>query len=82
MGWSSGSGLLEEVWEELRDFVAADDRAGVLATLMEIFSGRDCDTLDELTYREDWPEAREAWRLFARDRDGEGGGEEEEDGEE
>lgn len=48
MGWSSGSGLFEEIAEIILDVVDdEDDRREIYQRMIEAFECRDCDTLAE-----------------------------------
>lgn len=56
MGWCSGSGLAESVWdlfEEYVDIVRYDDGeevAKAAINLVYLFESRDCDTMDECEF--------------------------------
>lgn len=66
MGWSSGSRIMNEIIEVLKDVVDdRDERFDVYYRLIEIFENNDCDTLDEClnedtafdeAYRDIYPE--------------------------
>ena len=48
MGWKSGSSLMDNIIEELKDRVFDDQvREEVYSILIEAFQDRDCDTLAE-----------------------------------
>lgn len=47
MGWASGSELAENIWNLFRDFVPKDTRKQIALKLINLFKGRDCDTIDE-----------------------------------
>lgn len=47
MGWASGSGVAESLWELLRPYVAEVNRKKVANKVIAVFEGNDCDTIDE-----------------------------------
>ena len=64
MGWASGSRVLTDVWDVVREHVPVKKRVAVLVRLMAAFARRDCDTLDEVGHRRDWPEAGAAYEAW------------------
>jgi hypothetical protein len=65
MSWSPGSGLLIRVWASIREHVARDNRASVLAELMNHFANAGCGTLNEVV-SENWPESVEAYQAWSQ----------------
>ena len=49
MGWASGSGLAEEVWDVVSPLIPKAKREATAQQIVELFEGYDCDTLDEAT---------------------------------
>lgn len=50
MGWSSGSGLFAEIAAVIAETVTdEDDRKAIYESMIEAFTERDCDTLEECT---------------------------------
>lgn len=47
MGWAGGSQLLDEVAETVMPHIAKEKRADVADLLVNLFTGEDCDALDE-----------------------------------
>lgn len=43
MGWASGSGLAENVWLTVRDFVPGERQAAVAAEILHLFEEHDAD---------------------------------------
>lgn len=62
MGWSSGSGILSDLWEDIREYVPEDKRRALFGKLADIFWNHDCDTLYEIMDDHDWPEVEPALR--------------------
>jgi hypothetical protein len=67
VGWAGGSGVLRDVWSEVREFVPAKQRVDVLARLMAVFAAYDCDTLDEVISAK-WPESEPAYDRYRETR--------------
>jgi len=47
MGWSRGSALAGELWDEVRDFIPEEKRQVVAEKIIKAFQDYDCDTLGE-----------------------------------
>jgi hypothetical protein len=47
MGWSSGSQLAQELWEELREYITVRHRSSAAETIIESFECHDADDWDE-----------------------------------
>lgn len=43
MGWAAGSGLADEVWGIVREFVPPHKRKAIAREIIEIFEGEDAD---------------------------------------
>lgn len=43
MGWASGSGLAEDVWDIVRPYVPKGDRTEVALKIFRLFESRDAD---------------------------------------
>lgn len=64
MGWASGSGIAESVWDAVKKFIPKDKQREVASHLIDIFESEDCDTMQEtsmweLVYKYD--EKTEEW---------------------
>ena len=49
MGWASGSELAENIWDTVSDYIPEKAKIKVAQNLIDIFEGRDCDTMQETT---------------------------------
>jgi hypothetical protein len=49
MGWASGSGLAEEVWNAVKEFIPKKKKAAVAREIIGSFESMDCDTMQECT---------------------------------
>ena len=47
MGWASGSSLLIDVWNEVREFIPEEKRQVVARNVIDRFADMDCDTIGE-----------------------------------
>ena len=60
MGWCSGCGIAEEVWDEISPHLKDWARQDVAKALVEIFEDHDCDTMEEASFYDiAYPEGRE-----------------------
>jgi hypothetical protein len=69
MGWSGGTDICIEAWDEIREFVKKEDRPYCLKVLIEALQNADWDNLDEIKDQK-WPELKLAIQLVEGD-DGE-----------
>ena len=69
MGWASGGELADNVWDVVSSYIPKGAKAKVAQDLIDIFEGRDCDTMQETslwdyanetcpTCRGDWPASK------------------------
>jgi hypothetical protein len=49
MGWASGSDLCEDLYRDVKRFVAKEDFQEVARIFIEHFESHDCDTLCEVS---------------------------------
>lgn len=49
MGWNSGSGIAESVWNVIKTHIPKPDHREVAEELINIFESEDCDTMSETT---------------------------------
>lgn len=61
MGWSSGTQVCIEIWEEVREWVPKKSRAKRLAKIIGILQQHDWDCEDEI--EDEWEEAKDALRI-------------------
>lgn len=47
MGWASGANLADSLWDSVKQYIPKDKQAQVAAEFIDIFEGRDCDTMME-----------------------------------
>lgn len=47
MGWASGSGLAEDIWDIVRPLTKPSNKKRIAGKLIELFEDMDCDTIDE-----------------------------------
>lgn len=66
MGWASGTGLFEEIWFVVRQYLTPMERVSVCASIIDTLEDRDWDTQDEVI-RDDWPEVKAALKLLHPD---------------
>ncbi len=60
MGWSSGTNLIENVWDIVRKEIPEKKRVNILAKIIDAFTDEDWDCVEEI---EDlWPESKKALR--------------------
>lgn len=67
MGWASGTELIVDVWATVRDFIPAKKRVDVLNELINIFTDKDWDCVDELADEQQWPEVKEAVNQYLKE---------------
>lgn len=64
MGWASGSGIAEDVWEAVKKYIPKEDLKKVAGRLIDIFEAEDCDTMQETSFYElvwKYDEKTEEW---------------------
>jgi hypothetical protein len=62
MGWASGSSVLRNVWNQVREYIDTEkDKEDCLRELVKVFESSDCDTCDEIQC-EKWPETLKIFR--------------------
>jgi hypothetical protein len=61
MGWSSGSGLFNEVWGTVREYVPEEKRPEVCAKVIDKFTHMDWDNLEDI---DEFPEREAALKLY------------------
>lgn len=49
MGWASGSGIAQNVWDEVKKYIPKDKQKTVAKSIIDIFEQEDCDTMQETT---------------------------------
>ncbi len=69
MGWSGGTDVCLEAWDEIREFVKPEDRPYCLKVLIEALENADWDCAAEIG--RNWPESKMAL-LLAKGEDVEG----------
>lgn len=47
MGWASGADLADQVWDVVKMFIPKTKQSAVAQQLIDVFEGRDCDTMME-----------------------------------
>lgn len=58
MGWSGGTDVCIEAWDNLRKLIKKEDRVKGLLFLIEALRNCDWDCVDEI--KNEWPESKEA----------------------
>jgi hypothetical protein len=43
MGWCTGSGIAEELWENIREYIPPDKRQELAKRIVDLFSSYDAD---------------------------------------
>lgn len=65
MGWASGTEVIIDVWNLVREWIPEDKRVAVLAQVIDVFTNHDWDCLEEI--EEEWPESKEALKIVYPD---------------
>ena len=50
MGWSSGSSLAQELWDDIKSTLTDEQKKKVKKAIIKHFENYDCDTLEEVEW--------------------------------
>jgi hypothetical protein len=65
MGWASGSGVAENVWELFEELIPEGLKSKFALELTDLFESYDCDTMDETSFVQEylkWDDEDYTWR--------------------